>query len=213
MAASPTTQPSLLLRLRDRRDHDAWSRFTEVYGPLVYALLKVQGLQDADAADVSQEVMVDVSRAIERFEYRPERGFRPWLFTVVRNRLLKYWREKNRQPSGSGDTRAQQQLMELPAPEIELSAWEETYQRKLFQYAADVVRGDFSDSTWRAFWRTAVEGEVPKQVAKSLGLTVAAVYLAKARVIARIREQVEMLEGEQACPSTTVATRNSSGPP
>lgn len=214
MADSPHTQPSLLLRLRNERDRDAWSRFVEVYGPLVYGYLRKQGVQDADSADIAQDVMADVARSIKTFDYQPSPGaFRRWLFTVVKNRLRNHWRDNGRQPHGTGDTRVLETLLQQPDQRRqETSAWDDNYQRRLFQYAADAVHGDFSEATWRAFWLTAVDGEVPSQVARSLGMTVAAVYLAKARVIARIREQVEMLDGGETCPSSIAATANSSDP-
>lgn len=213
MAISPTTKPSLLLRIRDPRDVAAWSQFVDVYGPLVFAFLQRQGLQDADASDVAQEAMVDVAQAIGGFDYQPDQGgFRQWLFTVVKNRLRKYWRDMPRQPRGTGDTQAQRRLLEVPAPESQSETWDETYQRRLFQYAAHIIRRDFNETTWQAFSRTAVHGEAPQQVARSLGMTVAAVYLAKARVKARVREQVRMLDGGFLCPSSTAATPSSSKP-
>src|SRR6516225_8690202 len=92
MAEIPPTRPSLLVRLRDPRDADAWGEFVDRYGPLLYGYLRKQGLQDADAADLSQEVLSAVAGAVGRLEYDPRRGaFRNWLFTVVRRKLIT-WR-------------------------------------------------------------------------------------------------------------------------
>src|SRR5712691_11419520 len=105
MAEIPPTRASLLVRLRDPCDEAAWREFVELYVPLVYGYARKQGLQDADAADLSQEVLGAVAGAVGRLDYDPERGaFRNWLFTVLR-RKLSDWRsaDKNRQ-HGSGDT-------------------------------------------------------------------------------------------------------------
>ena len=195
MTESPITRPSLLVRLRDARDELAWSQFVEIYAPLVYGFARKHGLQDADAADVTQDVLRSVAGAAKKLEYDPQRGsFRGWLFTVVRNRLRDFWAGQARQCQGSGDRDADRRLQELPAPEEDQqSVWEQEYEQQLFHWAAAQVRADFQDSTWQAFWQTAVQGKSGKEVAKGLGMTVAAVYLAKARVIARLKEQLQQV--------------------
>jgi|SRR5262245_65837001 len=196
MSDGHVTRPSLLVRLRDADDREAWGQFGTVYVPLIYGYARKHGLQDADAADLTQEVMRRVAGAIRSLEYDPRRGtFRGWLFTVVRNELRKFAHRRQRPGVGSGDTSAQRLLEEQPAPE-ESALWDEEYERRLFTVAAEQVRGDFQESTWQAFWRTAVEGQPAMPVAEELGLTVAAVYLAKGRVMARLKEQVRMLQGE-----------------
>jgi RNA polymerase sigma factor (sigma-70 family) len=197
MADAEPTRPSLLLRIRDPRDAGAWRQFGELYEPLVYGYARKHGLQDADAADLTQDVLRLVAGAVRGLDYDPARGsFRGWLFTVVRNQLRKFLHRQQRPGRGTGDTDAQRLLEEQPAPEEEQASWDEEYGRRLFAYAAEVVRGDFQEATWQAFWRTAVEGRPAKLVAEELGLSVAAVYLAKGRVMARLKEQVRVLEGE-----------------
>lgn len=198
MATSPDTQPSLLIRIRDERDEQSWSVFVELYAPPVYGFLRQRGLQDADAADLTQEVMANVAQAIKSFDYQSDgAAFRSWLFTVVQNRLRNFWRSASRRPIGSGDTQALQQLQD-DAREQDAVAdrWEREYETRLFHYAADQVRPNFRSSTWQAFWRTAVQARPTKQVAQELNMSTAAVRLAKARVIARIKEQVRLLEEE-----------------
>ena len=198
MADERSTRPSLLVRVRDARDNQAWSQFVAIYAPLVYGFARRRGLQDADAADLAQEVLRRVAGAVRGLEYDPDRGtFRGWLFTVVGNELRKFAQKQQRPGRGTGDTDALHRLAAQPAPEENHSAeWDDEYERRLFSYAAEQVRGDFQESTWQAFWRTAVEGQAAKPVAEALGLTVAAVYLAKGRVMARLKEQVRMLQGE-----------------
>ena len=200
MNSVPTTQPTLLVRIRDARDQEAWGRFVDLYAPLVYGFLSKRGLQDADAADLTQDVMRQVALAAHSLEYDPKRGsFRGWLFTVVQNRLTDHWRREGLRERWAGDTDAQQQLNELPQPGgLDASAqWDADYERQIFHFAANIVKQDFTDSTWQAFWKTAVDGRPGKEIADELGMTVAAVYLAKGRVMARLKEQVKLLVGEE----------------
>src|SRR5262245_8405404 len=100
-----TTRPSLLVRIRDARDSEGWSQFVEIYAPLVYGFARRHGLQDADAADVTQDVLRAVARSARRLEYDPRRGsFRGWLFTIVRNELRDFFRRCQRLGHASGDT-------------------------------------------------------------------------------------------------------------
>jgi RNA polymerase sigma-70 factor (ECF subfamily) len=195
MAEIPPTRVSLLLRLRDLRDGAAWREFVELYAPLVYGYARKQGLQDADAADLSQEVLGAVAGSVGRLEYDPCRGaFRNWLFTVVRRRLANWRTAQGRRVQGSGDT-ATHQLLERCLSRREPEAeWEAEWKRQVFLWACEQVRQEVADSTWQAFWRTAVEGRPGKQVAADLGLTVAAVYHARSRILARLKELVQSRE-------------------
>lgn len=198
MSDAPATRLSLLVRLSDARDDDAWSQFVEIYAPLVYGYARKHGLQDADAADLTQDVLQAVSGAIRGFEYDPRHGsFRGWLFTIVRNKLLNFVAAQKRPGRGSGDSDVQQRLQELPAREDDRMAWwDEEYERRVFAWASEQVRGRFSESTWQAFWQTAVEGKTGPQAAHELRMTVAAVYLAKGRVMARLKEIIRELLDE-----------------
>ncbi len=202
MIDSQTTQPSLLLRIRDQRDADSWSQFVAAYRPLVIGFLRRRGLQDADAADLAQEVLTRVAAAIEAFEYDPDKGsFRGWLFTIVENCRRRFAAYEQAGPRGSGDTRMLCILKQQPARGTYEAAaeddWNREYQRHLLQRAADQVCDEFQDNTWRAFWATAVEGREPKVVAQELGLSIAAVYMAKHRVTSRLREKIHYLDGGQ----------------
>src|SRR4051794_5276284 len=116
MAEIPSTRASLLLRLRDRRDETAWGEFIELYGPLVYGYARKQGLQDADAADLGQEVLGAVVAAIGRLEYDKALGsFRNWLFTIVRNKLAHWRAREGIRPHGTGDTQTLRLLEACPA--------------------------------------------------------------------------------------------------
>ncbi len=195
MADFPPTRASLLVRLRDRRDEAAWAEFVELYGPLVYGYLRKQGLQDADAADLCQDVLGAVAGAVSRLEYDPQRGtFRAWLFTVVRRRLSNWRRARRSRPQARGDPAAHRLLEQCPAPADAEADWEAQWQRRVFAWACGQIRRGVTDATWQAFWRTYIDGQPSKQVAADLGLTVAAVYLARSRVLTRLRDLVRSAE-------------------
>jgi RNA polymerase sigma-70 factor (ECF subfamily) len=198
MTDSAATHASLLLRLRDAGDRQAWAEFVEVYGPLVYGFARKHGLQDADAADLTQDVLQAVSAAVGRLDYDPRRGsFRGWLFTAVRHRLYNALARRPRECRGDGGTSAQVALEAVPAPEEQQALWEREYESRLFAAAAERVRGEVAEATWRAFWLTSVEGQSGKEVADVLGLTAAAVYLAKRRVTTRLKEEIRRLQGDE----------------
>jgi RNA polymerase sigma factor (sigma-70 family) len=190
----PITRPSLLVRIRNAQDVAAWEQFVEIYAPLVYGFARRRGLQDADAADLTQETLQSVTRAAKELDYDPKRGsFRNWLLTVVRNKVNTFLARRKPGHQGSGGTDAYNLLCEQP--DLEQGAqWDHEYDRQLFVWAAAQIRDSFENSTWQAFWLTAVEGKSGKVVAQELGLSVAAVYLAKGRVMARLKEKVQSVD-------------------
>jgi RNA polymerase sigma-70 factor (ECF subfamily) len=194
MAEIPPTRASLLVRLRDPRDEAAWAEFVDRYAALVYGYARKQGLQDADAADLAQEVLGAVVSAIGALEYDPAKGaFRNWLFTIVRRKLSDAHAGRARRQAHVSDDPAAKLLLEQCEAPAE-GEWEAEWERRLFARACEQVRATVSDTTWQAFWRTGVEGRPGKQVAAELGLSVAAVYLARSRVLARLKEQVRRLQ-------------------
>jgi RNA polymerase sigma-70 factor (ECF subfamily) len=194
---SPTTRPSLLVRLRDPRDRAAWEEFAHLYAPVIRGYARRRGLQDADAEDLTQEVLRRLAGAPGGPGYDPGRGpFRAWLFAVVRNEVRKAVSRRRPGDVGAGGTDGGELLAGQPARAEADPDWDAEYQRRVFVCAAAQVRADFRPATWEAFWRTAVEGKSGQVVAVELGLTVAAVYLARGRVMARLKEQVRLLEGD-----------------
>jgi RNA polymerase sigma-70 factor (ECF subfamily) len=191
MADIPATRASLLVRLRNPRDGAAWREFVDLYGPLVYGYARKQGLQDADAADLGQEVLRAVAGAVGRLDYDPGRGsFRNWLFTILQRKLLTWRTSLGTRTRASGDPRMHQLLEQCQAPEGLDAELEAEWERRLVAWACEQVRRDVSDLTWQAFWQTAIEDRPGKQVAAGLGLTVAAVYQARRRVLTRLKDLV-----------------------
>ena len=194
MNDSPATPPSLLAWCDASADAPAWSRFVDIYAPLVYDFARRRGLQDADAADLTQDVLTIVSQRFRRFESDPRRGsFRGWLFTVVVNKYRNLRNQLIRREQGSGDPTAQHLLQELPAAE-ETDRWEREYQQRIFAWAAQEVQTRVEEKSWQAFWQTSVMGVRPQEVANRLGLSVAAVYMAKSRVLARLKQLVQQIQ-------------------
>lgn len=195
MTQSDSTRASLLVRIKDHRDRDAWGQFVEIYAPLVHRMARRAGLQDADASDLTQDVLRSVARSIHRLDYDPSRGtFRSWLYTLTRNALRKQFAARVRVPQGTGDSGVQAILEGLSVEDLEPDAWEREYRQRLLSCAAERVRPDFESATWQAFWQTAVEGKPAREVAESLAMSIGAVYIARSRVLSRLREEVRQLE-------------------
>ena len=196
MDQEPKTRPSLLARVRDVRNGDAWSEFVAIYSPLVYRYSRRRGLQSTDAADVTQDVFRAIARSIRRFEYDPSRGrFRAWLITVTRSKLRDFLARREGEAQGAGGTVAQDRLEAVASLDDEEAFVEGEYRRCLFDWAAKEIRGEFEETTWQAFWQTNVEGKPTQEVAASLGISAGAVYIARSRVLARLKQKISQVEG------------------
>jgi RNA polymerase sigma-70 factor (ECF subfamily) len=193
-----TTRHSLVLRLRNRDDEVAWAEFVQVYEPLIYRLARSKGLQDADAQDLCQELFRAVASAIERWDPDPAKGsFRGWLFRIARNLIVNFLTAQRRHARGTGRTSVQELLEAQPERDSQAEAeFRAEFQRRAFRWAAERVKTEFTDSTWQAFWKTGVDNRPIAAVAEELGLSVGAVYIARSRVLARLREQVEQLTAD-----------------
>lgn len=201
MTSAPTTRASLLLRLSDAQDHEAWVEFVTLYEPVVYRLLRQHGLQDVDARDVMQELFLAVSRGIQHWNPDKERGsFRGWLRRVVRNLVVNWLKSRQRRDvAGGSDLHAL--LESLPAADSqETIEFDREVRRARFQQAAQQVQGDVQPSTWRAFLETSVIGTSPTDAAKKLGMSPGAVRVATCRVLARLRTAVAEQEESPRLP-------------
>ena len=187
------TSLSMLHRLQEQ-DAEAWRRFVDLYGPLVFSWLRRTGLPGDDAADLLQDVFLRVSRSIGQFQKRPDGTFRGWLSTIAANRVREYFRHRKDAPVASGGTEAHLRLQEVaveePADPSDAGSTDSLLHRGL-----ELVRGDFEERTWQAFWRCTVEGYAAADVAADLGMSADGVYQAKARVLRRLREELgDLLE-------------------
>lgn len=198
MGEVPKTRLSLLLRLRDARDDPAWREFVEIYEPLVYRLGRRGGLQHADALELTQEALLAVAKTIDRWDTDPRRGsFRGWLCQVSRNLMINYMARQRRHLQGVGDTNFQSLLAQQPDPRCDETAqFDLEYRRRLFRWAVEQVRDEFHARTWTAFWDTCVLGQRVKEVSNALDMTTGAVYVARSRVMARLRQRIEEVHND-----------------
>jgi RNA polymerase sigma-70 factor (ECF subfamily) len=178
------TSSSLLIRIRDPRDSDSWATFLQVYTPIVYRFALARGLQQADAADVTQETLLDVVRSIRNFDYRPEQGrFRDWLAVVVRRRLIKFWQR----------TKVNDSLMAEPVGAGIDSEWIDTFQNELLEVVLARVQATVEPHVWAAFEQTWRAGRSAADVSRDLKMPIDLVYSAKSRVLKRLEREVREL--------------------
>lgn len=212
MNDQPKTRVSLILRLRHPDDAVAWQEFVEIYQPLVFRLARNRGLQEADALDMTQEVLARVAGAINRWDPDPQRGtFRGWISRITRNMVIQFLRSKNRLPVTSDDSSIEQLIQSAPDHSAESDMFDLEHERQVFAWAAEKIRGSFQPSSWQAFWATAIENRPADVVAAELGMTTGAVYIAKSRVMAKLKQTVHrhsrsdqlIAESSPAAPGTT----------
>ncbi len=185
-----TTPLSLLERAR-AKDEVAWHRLMALYRPLVLYWCARKGVAAADCEDVTQEVFTATARALAHFRRdRPGDTFRGWLRAVTSNQILLYFRRRLGRPLAEGGSEALQRLQELPDPLTEPVPGEETEMSRLYRQALEQVRCEFEDSSWRAFWLTAIENREPASVVGELGMTTAAIRQAKSRILRRIKQEL-----------------------
>lgn len=188
MRTEARTRPSLLIRIRDPADAPAWEDFVRIYTPLIHGYCRQRGLQDADAADVAQEVMRSVMQAMPRFEYDPHVGsFRGWLLTVTRNKVNNFLGARERKMQTATDAMPVGRI-ETQSLTAEEAQWDQDYHQRLFDWASEKIRQEVKPATWQAFWITALEDRPAEAAAGATGLSVGAVYVARSRVTARLRE-------------------------
>lgn len=195
MTEFPNTRGTLLAAVKSPENRLAWEEFVLLYRPVIYRMARRRGMQDSDAQDVTQDVLMRIAGSIERFELNQETRFRYWLRRVAKNAILNAIAKRPRDPAAGG-TVAKDLLDEQPAvsPELEKEL-ENEFQREQFLRAAKVVRSDVHPETWRAFELTVIQGLTCDEVAVSLGKSVGTVYAARSRIVKRLRDQVLVSEG------------------
>jgi RNA polymerase sigma-70 factor (ECF subfamily) len=179
-------------------DQAAWERLVELYGPLVYAWCRQAGLQEADALDIGQEVFRSVLAAIADFRRdRPGDSFRAWLRTIVRNKIRDRSRRAGVKQLAAQDLIEQVWAEQGPEPDAPSVACVAAETVNLCRRAVELIRGEFSEVYFRAFWQVVVLGRSPADVAEELDISVNSVYLAKSRILRRLREEFAGLLDEK----------------
>lgn len=189
---NPETRASLILRLGDPADDLAWGEFLQIYEPMLFRLASRWGLQEADAREVVQETLLAVSKSIPEYRDLGHTGaFRGWLAAITRNKLADHLASRAKEVRGSGDTDVHRWLdQQQPSGDSSLSLWDWQQRRQIFAWAAERVRGQVRAATWQAFYRTSVQGEPVAEVAVDLGIREGMIYVARSRVMARLRKAV-----------------------
>jgi RNA polymerase sigma-70 factor (ECF subfamily) len=183
-----TTPISLLERMRQAPLSESWRRFADLYTPLLFYWARRLGLQDADAADLVQDVFLKLAQKLPEFKYDRQHSFRSWLRTV----LINQWRTNNRRLSIPADAGGQP-VTEIPAPDDAELFGEAEYQRYLAHRALQLMQTQFQPTTWKACWLQTVDGKSAAEVATELGISEGAAYVAKCRVLRMLRQELDGL--------------------
>ncbi|MEO1524612.1 MAG: sigma-70 family RNA polymerase sigma factor [Planctomycetota bacterium] len=190
----PETRPSILLRVRDASDHEAWTAFESIYRPAIVRAACLKGLQRADAEDVAQVVLSGLAERPIGFTTDGDARFRSWLARVTENAVIDRFRKQGREANLIAESAKDASETDFT------SCFDLEYRREVFQWAAKILRREFSTDTWAAFWNTAVENRSVDEVASELGRSPGSIYSSRTRIMRRLREQVqhfdESLEGE-----------------
>lgn len=198
MTLFPETRATLLAALKSREDRAAWDEFVVVYQPVFYRMARRRGMQDADAQDLVQQVLMRISAAIGRYEGQPEIRFRHWLRRLANNAIATALSRKPRDLAEGGSA-----TMPLNADDVSISSElsqeiEAEYERELYLRATATVRNEVNPETWRAFELTMIEGLSCEVAAEKIGKAIGTVYAARSRIVRRLSEQIQILQqGEE----------------
>jgi RNA polymerase sigma-70 factor (ECF subfamily) len=194
--SADTTRVTLLHRLNQNpADQISWAEFVHLYGPAIRSWLMHWGLQEADAQDVTQNVLLRLTAKLPQFKYDPTKSFRGWLKTLTHHAWHDFVTEAGYRTRGSGDTSVLDQLQSIEAREDLAARVEATFDKELLEMALLRAKARVADTTWDAFRMAALEGKAPQEVADQLGVRVSQVYLAKHRVQKLVQEEIRALEG------------------
>jgi RNA polymerase sigma-70 factor, ECF subfamily len=183
---NPETSESLIFRIRNPSDTDAWSAFAEIYSPMIRRYCQKKGLQEADALDVTQEVLLKVNKAIGNFDYERDKGrFRSWLGTITVNEIHSNWKRTKRIPSN----------IDLDFTDVQKNdpEWNQEFTDHILSLAVDRIRNEFSLDVWSTFEATWMLNEPSVDVAAKHGVAIHTVYVNKSRVLKRLMSEVKKL--------------------
>jgi len=194
-APIPTTSVTLLTQLRQApSDQAAWDEFVERYGRHIYRWCRQWKLQDADAEDVTQEILAKLARKLHAFAYDPSRSFRGWLKTLAHHAWRDFVDSPRRAQAAAGDGQVWERMQTLEAREDLIQKLQEAFDHELLEAAKVRVRLRVAPHTWEAFRLVALEGLPAAQVATAVGMQVAMVYVAKSKVQKMLQEEIQKLE-------------------
>ena len=188
---SSETSASLLDRVRERGDAASWQVLVEIYTPMIRGWLSRHSGLDQDSEDVIQDVLAVVVRRIPEFHREPRVGaFRAWLRAITVNCLRETWKARQRRPNAAANSRVAEMLNQLEDPHSDLSqVWNQEHDQHVTRRLLEIIRAEFTEVTWLAFQRFALNGEAADSVAADLGLTPNAVFIAKSRVLSALRRE------------------------
>lgn len=189
-SSSDSVTSTTLLERVVQRDPEAWQRLVALYGPLIFHWARRQGMSEHDAADILQDVFAAVARSIQRFEHRSPGSFRSWLWSITRNQIASWFRDRADEAPAAGGTVAWQDLANV-AESLSDDPDEFTDRSELtalHQRGLEIVRSEFEDRTWQIFWRVAVDEVPTADVAEEFGITANSVRQNKSRVLRRLRQ-------------------------
>lgn len=191
------TRTSLLMQVRDVKDHAAWARFVDLYGPMIHTWCLQWNLQDADARDVTQSLIVKLYEVMHDFRYDQTKGsFRGWLRTVTRNAVYNLGRERNDLHHATGDSGVRRQLQNEPARADLARRIQEGFDLELLDTASRKVRKRVAAHTWRAFEMIEYENVPVAEIAAETGLQIAMVYVARSKVKKMLTEELSILNSD-----------------
>ena len=186
----PETNASLILRVKDPLDDTAWSAFLAIYRPVVYRMARGRGMQHADAEDLTQQVFVSIAGAIENWEGGEDRPpFRFWLHRIARNAIVNAI-TRRKPDQGAGSTSVREMLDAMPSNDDVSRELEQESRSEALRWAAEQIRAEFSDATWKMFWQTAIAGKPVAEIAKDVGRSTGAVYMARYRIMQRLKAKI-----------------------
>lgn len=189
--SNPETQISLIAKIRDIGNEEAWSEFVQIYQPVVQRFIQRHGLQYADAAEVTQEVLSRVAKSIDSWDpQHAQSTFRGWLYRITRNLTIDFLRKKqlDRDRLGQGDAGLSQVADVNDQQSVEFQA---QFEKQIFYWAAESIKPSFKPENWQAFWMSTVEGVPIEEVAKELDMKPGTVYVARSRIMARLSKLIQ----------------------
>ena len=187
----PETRPSLIARLKHRRNDDAWEEFVSAYEPFLQRLVARQGVPQRHVPDATQQVLLAIARSVDGWHDDGDAAsFRRWMKRVARNVVIRFMLRERREVGGQGGTDLLELLANVPEAGDEQAV---DYEYELVLWAAEAVRCEFFESSWKAFWMTFVDGRSVADVATALGVTPGSIYVSRSRILARIRAKVRQV--------------------